>query len=99
MGVYHLAGVRSLPPSSVAPGSSSLRPFRRRGFTLIETAFAIGIVAFAFVALIGLLPAGLTNFREAMDPSVGAQIGRHRHASGKFLQLTGDAARAVHGLK
>lgn len=44
------------------------------GFSLVETALALGIVSFAFVALLGLLPAGLTTFRQAMDTSVGAQI-------------------------
>ena len=35
---------------------------------------AIGVVAFAFVALFGLLPTGLTTFRQAIDTSVGSQI-------------------------
>lgn len=43
-------------------------------FSLIETTLAIGIVAFAFVALMGLLPVGLTTFRRAIDTSVGSQI-------------------------
>ena len=38
-----------------------------RAFTLIETVLAIGIVSFAFVALMGLLPCGLQVFRKAMD--------------------------------
>ena len=51
------------------------RPFSRRGaFSLIETALALGIVAFAFVALLGLLPAGLSTFRKAIDTTVSAQI-------------------------
>ncbi len=35
---------------------------------------AIGIIAFAFVALLGMLPTGLNTFRKAMDTSVSAQI-------------------------
>ncbi len=46
----------------------------RAGFSLVEITLAIGIVAFAFVGLFALLPAGLTTFRQAMDTSVGAQI-------------------------
>ena len=44
------------------------------GFSLVEVVLAIGVVAFAFVTLFGLLPSGLTLFRKAMDVSVGAQI-------------------------
>lgn len=35
---------------------------------------AVGIVAFAFVTLIALIPAGLTTFRRSVDTSVCAQI-------------------------
>ena len=41
---------------------------------MIETALALGIVSFAFVGLMGLLPAGLTTFRKAIDTTVSAQI-------------------------
>ena len=44
------------------------------GFSLVEVALAIGIVAFAFVALLALLPAGLTTFRRALDISICTQI-------------------------
>lgn len=46
----------------------------RAGFTLVEIALAIGIIAFAFVALMSLLPAGLTTFRRALDTSICTQI-------------------------
>ncbi len=49
-------------------------PLRPRGFSLVETVLALGVVAFALVALMGLLPVGLSNFRSAIDASVGAQI-------------------------
>ena len=44
------------------------------GFSLVEVALAIGIIAFAFVALMSLLPAGLTTFRRALDISICTQI-------------------------
>jgi uncharacterized protein (TIGR02598 family) len=47
---------------------------RLAAFSLVEIAAAIGIMAFAFVALMGLLPACLGNFRSAMDATIGAQI-------------------------
>lgn len=43
-------------------------------FSLVEIMLAIAVIAFAFIGLLGLLPAGLTTFRQAMDTSVGAQI-------------------------
>lgn len=43
-------------------------------FSLVETVMAVGIVAFAFVSLIAMLPIGLATFRSAVDQSVGAQI-------------------------
>src|SRR4051794_17422660 len=39
----------------------------RAGFSLVEVALAIGIVAFAFVALLGLIPTGLNTFHAAID--------------------------------
>lgn len=47
---------------------------RLGGFSLVEVVMAIGIIAFAFVALLGMLPTGLNTFRKAMDTSVSAQI-------------------------
>lgn len=35
---------------------------------------ALGIVAFAFVGLLGMLPVGLSTFRQAIDTTVSAQI-------------------------
>jgi uncharacterized protein (TIGR02598 family) len=46
----------------------------RGGFTLIEVTISLGIVAFAMVSLVGLLPAGLSNFRMAMSNTIEAQI-------------------------
>jgi uncharacterized protein (TIGR02598 family) len=43
-------------------------------FSLVEVVLAIGVVAFAFVAILGLLPAGMTQFRQAIDTTVCAQI-------------------------
>ena len=46
----------------------------RAGFSLVEVVLAVGVISFAFVAIMGLIPAGLTQFRQAMDTSVGSQI-------------------------
>lgn len=55
-----------LPPS---PGID-----QQRGFSLIEVAIAVSVLAVCLVALIGLLPAGLSNFRTAMDTTTTSQI-------------------------
>jgi len=44
------------------------------GFTLVETVIAMGIVAFAMLGILGLVPVGLTNFREAMNNTAESQI-------------------------
>ena len=59
------------------PFSAPHVPAKGAGFSLIETALALGIVAFAFVALMGMLPAGLTTFRKSVDTTVSAQIVQH----------------------
>ena len=53
-------------PLSVNP-SLVPKPQHSRGFSLVEVALALGIVAFAFVSLFGLLPVGLGVFRTAID--------------------------------
>lgn len=47
---------------------------KNRAFSLIEVVLAVGVVAFAFVAILGLIPAGMGQFRQAIDTSVCAQI-------------------------
>lgn len=44
------------------------------GFSLVEISAALGIVSFAFVALLGLMANGVGQFREAMDTTITAQI-------------------------
>ena len=43
-------------------------------FTLVEVTLSLGIFAFAITSIFGLLPLGLSSFRQAMDISVGSQI-------------------------
>ena len=63
-----VADLQGTPPRTLA------RRRARAAFSLVEVVLAIGIVAFAFVALFSLLPIGMGVFREAMDTSVSAQI-------------------------
>jgi len=46
----------------------------RKGFSLVEVAMAIGILGFVMVTLIGLLPAGLSSFKQAMGNTIESQI-------------------------
>src|SRR5687768_5030772 len=57
------------PPSERSlPSTAHLTPLAgSKGFSLVEIVLAIGIIAFAFVALFGLLPVGLKVFRESVD--------------------------------
>jgi len=53
---------------------SLLRLSRLRGFSLVEIVLAIGIVSFAMVAILGLVPVGLNTYRDAMNFSVESAI-------------------------
>ena len=64
--------MEALLPSD--PKQLPKRRWKVRGFTLVEVIISLGVVAFGFIAILGLLPKGLTTFRSAMDNSVGAQI-------------------------
>lgn len=48
--------------------------FSAKAFSLVEVVLAIGIVSFAMVSILGLIPVGLHTFRNAMDLSVEAGI-------------------------
>jgi uncharacterized protein (TIGR02598 family) len=50
---------------------------RRRGvvgFSLVEVALAVAIIAVAYTGILALLPNGLNIFRQAMDATVSSQI-------------------------
>ncbi|MEI9895870.1 MAG: Verru_Chthon cassette protein B [Chthoniobacter sp.] len=61
------------PPNS-PPSRKIPAPRRQSGFSLVEVVLAVGVISFAFVAIMGLIPAGLQQFRQAIDNSVCAQI-------------------------
>ena len=44
-----------------------IRSSRTSGFSLVEVTLAIGIVGFALLAIVGLIPVGLNSGREAID--------------------------------
>jgi uncharacterized protein (TIGR02598 family) len=70
------------PPLLQTSPAACPSPFLRRlcrvaGFSLIEVTLAIAIIAFAFIALIGLLPAGLGIFNQTVDSTNEMRISNH----------------------
>ena len=45
-----------------------------KGFTLVETVLALGVVSFAMVGMLGMVPIGLENSRKAMNLTVEPSI-------------------------
>lgn len=85
----------SLPGTHIQPTARLVR-----AFSLVETALALGIVAFSLTALVALLPGGLTQFREAMNTSIEAQIFQRLVTDAEqaeFDTLFGNADAASHG--
>lgn len=46
----------------------------RNAFSLVEAVISIGIVSFAMMGILGLVPVGLTTFRQAMNLTVESSI-------------------------
>lgn len=76
-----LADVSGSPNSTLPPNGPELfGPVfcfslkGRNAFSLVEVTLALGLVSFAFVAILGLLPTGLTSLRDSMNQTVEAQI-------------------------
>src|SRR5687767_8145573 len=57
--------------------SSPLQRREVRAFTLIEIAICLGIIAFALVAIIGILPAGLQVQRDNREDTIINQDGTY----------------------
>jgi uncharacterized protein (TIGR02598 family) len=60
----------------------------RAGFTLTEIVLALAIIATAFIAVLGLLPAGLNQSREAANSTVVAAIleDLHNRLQGEIMK-------------
>ena len=59
---------------NLAKSSKKTTRSNRAGFSLIEVVFALGIVAFTCVTILGALPLGLASFQQANGLTVEAQI-------------------------
>ena len=63
-----------------------------RGFTMVEIALSIGVVAFALVAILGVLPTGMTVQKDNRDDNVINQEGRY------WLEAIRSGARGIEDL-
>jgi uncharacterized protein (TIGR02598 family) len=69
--------------------STQTRSHRNQsGFSLIEVLLAVGIVAMAFIPLLGLLPTGMSAMHAAADQTVTSQI--VQRVAGEFQQADFD---------
>lgn len=55
--------------------------FELAGFSLVEVVIALGIVSFAVIAILGLIPSGLNTLKDSTAETVRAQIVRSIAAS------------------
>jgi uncharacterized protein (TIGR02598 family) len=53
---------------------SHRKQIRAEGFSLVETALALGILSFSFVGILGVIPMGLSTFATAINATVEAQV-------------------------
>ena len=70
----HRGSRRQEARASFSSRSRGLHSKGNAGFSMIELVLSIGVMSFAFVGLLALLPAGMTTFGKAIDTSVGLQI-------------------------
>lgn len=61
---------------------------RRSGFSLVEVTLCLGVVAFALVALMGILPVGLMSAREAITQTAQTQILKRISSELELLPFT-----------
>jgi len=56
------------------PHARLMPPALNRAFSLVETALALGIVAFGLLSIIALLPMGLASYRQAIRYNIEADL-------------------------
>lgn len=59
------------PRSAAPPGRYAAAA---AAFSLVEVVLSLGICSFALIALVGMIPVGLSTFREAIDTTAQSQI-------------------------
>lgn len=64
---------RQMPPSA-RPSVRRSTLLHARGFSLVEVTVALGLASFGLVAIMGLLPSGLSADRDSLSTTVAAQL-------------------------
>lgn len=64
-------------------------------FSLVEVVLALGIVSFAMISLLGMVPLGLQTFRKSIDTTVQSQIAQRLTGECLLAEWTGTPPRFV----
>ena len=83
-----------LAPSLGVSGSAVRRPafsFRSSGFSLVEVTLAVGIAGFCLLAIVGMLPVGLSNNKNSINQSAAANLARSIVADLRAAKITGSS--------
>lgn len=59
---------------TMKPTATTPKQHRVRGFSLVEVALALGVCSFCLVALLGLIPAGLTSSQNSISQTGAISI-------------------------
>lgn len=59
------------------------------GFSLIEVVLCLGIISFAMVSLLGLMPVGLRAFRQSIDVTTQSQIAQQIMSEAQLADWSG----------
>lgn len=55
-------------------GAGAAKLVNRAAFSLVDVVLALGICSFALMAIVGMIPVGLSTFRDAMNTTAQSQI-------------------------
>lgn len=78
--------------------SSAHRRHLGHGFSLVEVVLALGVFAFALVALIGLLPLGMQSNRESREETEAMGLVRHLVAERRAQPFTNGTSNGLPAL-
>jgi uncharacterized protein (TIGR02598 family) len=64
------------------------RLLSRRAFSLVEVTLAMGIISFAMITMLGLIPSGLVSLRHAIDTTTESQIVQKISAESRLTKFS-----------
>ena len=99
-GGYHAAACGGSFPSSssscTAEARTVRRPSKTKAFSLVEVALAIGLLAFAGIAVLGFLPTALNVARSTSIDAVSSTIAANVKADLQQVELRGSGISLRH---